>query len=1053
MHVWLESKGREIIQIAGDGFCFLKSIQYCLWVQYKEFFTIDQITEKIIEEMESNTAFYQNFVVAGQNAVAEVRKYFLTSFFASDIVDVVIGAACNTFLCTIWILQRNQDGIAHSIIYSAEKEEAQRKHIHLILYRDAGDDKGLGNHYNAIVSAKKNKGRTYSTEFEPEQMNNSPQPSPPLSVSGDEFNFSGLETDSVIDVSEEETEIESGPDTPPDISTPSENEETGEIEESILLDETDLNISQATTPVQEDFGPIFESTPPAPTTPNPSPTHVMDDFNPTMLDPTVVPDFSNEPDASVYNLREEEQKVNFPEDIFHEEHKEIVTQVPYNINGNHFYSIQLLSGNKWTKVTEDGRWFAMNTSTQRRSNKKRRIGKCMGSYICEHPDCPKFKSGKGKNTYAFTNIGFNLNECSICGVVAERKFCGALKLATFDPETLTVNVKYAGTHTCDLKVRTPYQSLPEKTKKSVLKPILQKNPKATSKVIAEEAAEKFIRIGQPHLARQAIKLASDRRLISEMKEEVFNMVNDKDPNSFRAVAELRKQMKDFDPFLIYKINDGSLNDGISYVFKSSTCAAKLALEMDCEDPNNISCLKDEPVYIDTMHSRVQNYKDITAWVKNPITRAVMRIATMEAQHEDTPTMIIFFRLLNEVLQKVSGIPDYKFNPSRFYVDEAGANKNAIKKVYGKKALKKTVTCQWHFLRNCRLKRSSVRVEHRRTFIKLCRRIIRATTKSKYEQLAAALRKICMKNKIMHFYNWWDERKYHIVPAFRGFNLSGLNLAESGQSGLKPKTHKKMNLIDAAYKDCASMMRQDEMYKAYIGNISKEIGKGLNIRQILERDRKAQENRAKEYAESLLTGDLQLDTDDEEGNTRPFLPTHAARHRPPKTFSRKNPTERKQRKKKKSEDRTDYNFDTDASSIHDDENETVPEFVDDDFVASVKATKLVFINNTIKRCYGCGEKFNHGKMVPPRNLVFSRKTRRLRPDGKGGQVKNRIATNAFFCARDMGCIEMEFPQVPKRHIYMGNVTFKGLTPGHKKYLKMKGYWDAIIANRKLKAAYN
>ena len=79
--------------------------------------------------------------------------------------------------------------------------------------------------------------------------------------------------------------------------------------------------------------------------------------------------------------------------------------------------------------------------------------------------------------------------------------------------------------------------------------------------------------------------------------------------------------------------------------------------------------------------------------------------------------------------------------------------------------------------------------------------------------------------------WWDERKFHIVRAFRGFNLSGLNLAESGQSGMKPKTRKKLCLIDAAYKDCSQMMRQDEMYKAYIGNISKEIGKGLNIRQI------------------------------------------------------------------------------------------------------------------------------------------------------------------------------------------------------------------------------
>ena len=58
-----------------------------------------------------------------------------------------------------------------------------------------------------------------------------------------------------------------------------------------------------------------------------------------------------------------------------------------------------------------------------------------------------------------------------------------------------------------------------------------------------------------------------------------------------------------------------------------------------------------------MHSHVENYKNITAWVKNPITRAVMRIATMEGMHEDTPTMIVFFNLLNEVLQKVSGKPN------------------------------------------------------------------------------------------------------------------------------------------------------------------------------------------------------------------------------------------------------------------------------------------------------------------------------------------------------------------------------------------------------------
>ena len=513
------------------------------------------------------------------------------------------------------------------------------------------------------------------------------------------------------------------------------------------------------------------------------------------------------------------------------------------------------------------------------------------------------------------------------------------------------------------------------------------------------------------MAIQSIRLAQDRKLVAEMKQQVITRVTDKDPNSFAAVAELRKQLKSFDPYLIYKLNDGTLNDDISFVFKSSRCAAELALEMDYQDPENRSCLKEEPVYCDTMHSRVEHYKNITAWVKNPITRAVMRIATMEAMNEDTPTMTLFFNLLNEVLQKVSGKPKYKFNPSRFYVDEAGANKNAIAKVFGREALNRTVTCQWHFLQCARAKAMNVQERHRKTFLKLCKRWIRAATRSEYDSISAALRTLCERSDILPWFLWWEERKFHIVPAFRGFNLSGLNLAESGQSGMKPKTRKKLRLIDAAYKDCSQMMRQDEMYKAYIGNISKEIGKGLNIRQIQERDRRAQEDRARRYADALLRGDVNAQTDDEENSEgyRAFIPTDSARHRAPRYHSKKNPTE----KRKKGRLSQEEAYMSDASSIHSDEQEEVPQFVDDDFVSSVRATKLVFINNTIKRCYGCGQPFNHEQMVAPGNLVFSKKTKRMRPDGKGGQVKNRIATNAFFCARDMACMELEFPKVQKK----------------------------------------
>ena len=143
----------------------------------------------------------------------------------------------------------------------------------------------------------------------------------------------------------------------------------------------------------------------------------------------------------------------------------------------------------------------------------------------------------------------------------------------------------------------------------------------------------------------------------------------------------------------------------------------------------------------------------------------MRIATMEAMNEDTPTMTLFFTLLNEVLQKVSGKSKYIFNPSRFYVDEAGANKNAIARVFGKAALERTVTCQWHFLQCARAKAMYVKESHRKTFRKLCKQLIRATTRSEYESISTALRTLCQKSGILGWFLWWDERKFHIIPAF------------------------------------------------------------------------------------------------------------------------------------------------------------------------------------------------------------------------------------------------------------------------------------------------
>ena len=588
-HVHLDDKGREIVAIPGDGLCFFRGIQNSLGVQYNEKYTLQKIEKKIIAAISSRPKFYLDFFPEGKDKkgiIQKVADFFKHKHFATTTVDMLIGAACNAFQITLWIYEQDENEFMHSIQYSTQQEAQKRRHCHLILYRNRRDIKGLGSHYNSIVSKKKNKGRVYEDY-------------------GADVHFQ----------------------LPPEEGTggnPNEVDSAGNY-----IDDFDF----------EDVGP---PNPGIILTPTPSPDSTLDDFNPTYVwQPANTESTFDQPEAAIYNCRSEGERIQFPYTAAAELSTENIEKVPYNINSNHHYRINV-ADRDWHKIQEDGHWFYMRSSTTRRSNKVRKIGKCLGSYKCENDTCPKYTSGKGRNTYAFTRIGLNLRECKTCGSVTTRVFCGALKLTVYNPDTKELEVTYMGHHTCLLQSHASYTLIASPVKRSILKPILQKNVNATAKQISEEAAENFLCMGKPGMAKESVKLSQDWRLVSSMKEEILNIVAKRDPNSFRAIADLRNDLKTIDPYLIYKINDGALNDEISFVFKSSKCAAELAIEMDCENNENRSCLKEEPVYCDTMHSRVDGYKNITAWVKNPITRSVMRIVTMEAKHEDTPTMVIFF---------------------------------------------------------------------------------------------------------------------------------------------------------------------------------------------------------------------------------------------------------------------------------------------------------------------------------------------------------------------------------------------------------------------------
>ena len=83
---------------------------------------------------------------------------------------------------------------------------------------------------------------------------------------------------------------------------------------------------------------------------------------------------------------------------------------------------------------------------------------------------------------------------------------------------------------------------------------------------------------------------------------------------------------------------------------------------------------------------------------------------------------------------------------------------------------------------------------------------------------------------------------------------------------------------------------------------------------------------------MFTGDLNAPMDDDEEGNEPCLPEDRAKHRAPWTYSRKNPTQKK--KRQRVFDDEDNVFDSDLSSIHEDEMEEVPNFIDEDYIGSV-----------------------------------------------------------------------------------------------------------------------
>ncbi|CAB4034729.1 Hypothetical predicted protein [Paramuricea clavata] len=215
---------------------------------------------------------------------------------------------------------------------------------------------------------------------------------------------------------------------------------------------------------------------------------------------------------------------------------------------------------------------------------------------------------------------------------------------------------------------------------------------------------------------KAIKAESlaDSRRVQDTKAKATKSL-ESHGYSFDAFCEFKKFCDERHPNLLYRFNDERQNDNNTFVFKCSRFQANLAMSMDCE---KIGLLHDQYCYADATHKRCPGFKTITLWVYHPLLRKLVEWkGTMESTTEDTEAM------------DVSGDKTYVFNPAGWVLDEAGAEWNAIKIVFGEDAMAKVVSCEFHYKQSVGRKSGKLDNKHKAEFKALAWALMEANTVS------------------------------------------------------------------------------------------------------------------------------------------------------------------------------------------------------------------------------------------------------------------------------------------------------------------------------------
>ena len=359
----------------------------------------------------------------------------------------------------------------------------------------------------------------------------------------------------------------------------------------------------------------------------------------------------------------------FPMWLFEDMEPEYVTAVPGDIDGLCFYSIKANASN-WTKVTADLRHFNMLTSSHSGYDGERRIGKCLGSFVCRNTECPFVKTSKNsvpnKVSWRIPHGRWNVHICTICETTGNREGCGARKMVEFDDASGIARVYHIGTHKCCPQVDM-------KRRNSLIKQcIMERNLFGPAKEVNLQEIGKFIEAGNMDLAASEAECWVDKWAVKRQMDAQTPEAG-ADHNSFDAVGLLKETRDQCDKYYIYNIGNKNLSDfgelvGTDHVFKLSAKMAEIALSMNDNAPDNI--LQLENAYFDSTHTRVYGFKTFGLWVMHPAMKQILCLASMEIRTEKSTHIAVFFKLFNRMLSEIKGEP-VMFMPHYFVCDEGG----------------------------------------------------------------------------------------------------------------------------------------------------------------------------------------------------------------------------------------------------------------------------------------------------------------------------------------------------------------------------------------------